>query len=350
MGRIEHQFTSSALGAAGYLGRLKYAMGATCLTAAALDWAMLHHPLGPHGTTSRMIMALCAASSIMVGGWWIVGRWPSYRMTLAFVIWADIGLAVTAGLMSSPEARLCAVGSTTLVGIFTAFLLGATVLAVHCVASALLVVGITGYAVVADHLGWFDLFPFYTPVLVASVIMPVVIQTILEGTRRAMSTTTRQAFQDPMTGLHNRRGMDHAVLRLLHRHPSSAVLAVIIDVDQFKQLNDRWGHEHGDAALKSIGETLRSTVRSGDIAVRLGGDEFAVIAALDDARNAPAFIERIRAALATINGLTVSIGSASRPMHSGDPALVDELLRHADRAMYHSKRLGGNQLQHATAD
>ena len=61
-------------------------------------------------------------------------------------------------------------------------------------------------------------------------------------------------------------------------HPFAVLF---IDLNHFKHINDRWGHEYGDAALKSIGETLRSTVRSGDIAVRLGGDEFAVIAALD---------------------------------------------------------------------
>lgn len=345
LGQTEHQFTTNALAAAGYLPRIKYAMGAMCLAAALLDWALLQHPLGPHGTPSRVVMALCGVSSVLVGVWWIRGRWPSYRGTLAFVAWADIGLAITAILTSSPEARLCAVGSTTLIGIFIAFLLGTTVLIVHCVASTLLVAGITGYSVLVEHLGWFDLFPFYTPVLVATVMMPVVIQTILEGTRRAMSATTRQAFQDPMTGLHNRRGMEHSVPRLLHRHPSSTVLAVVIDVDHFKQLNDRWGHEYGDAALRTIGETLQSSIRSGDIAVRLGGDEFALIAALDHPENVAGFVERVRSALCTINGITVSIGSAAQ-RHHGHPEIVDELLRHADRAMYASKSRGGNQLQH----
>lgn len=346
VGQIEHQFTTNALDAAGYLRRIKCAIGAICLAAAGMDWALLHHPLGPHGTPSRLIMALCAVSSVLVGGWWIFGRWPSHRATLAFVVWADIGLAVTAIITSSPETRLCTIGSTTLIGIFIAFLLGTRVLAVHCVASALLVVGITGYSVVFDHLGWFDLFPFYMPVLIATVIMPIVIQTIVEGTRRAMSATTRQAFQDPMTGLHNRRGLEQSVPRLLHRHPSSTVLAVVIDVDQFKQLNDRWGHEYGDAALRKIGEMLRSTIRSGDIAVRLGGDEFAVIAALDHPDNVAGFIERIQSALGALNGITVSIGSAAQYVRHGDPEIVDELLRHADRAMYASKNRGGNQLQH----
>lgn len=346
MGQIEHQFTTNALAAAGYLPRIKYAMGAICVAAALLDWALLHHPLGPHGTPSRLIMAFCAVSAVLVGGRWIFGPWPSHRATLAFVVWADVGLAVTAIITSSPEARLCAIGSTTLIGIFTAFLLGTTVLAVHCVASALLVVGITGYSVVIDHLGWFDLFPFYTPVLIATVMMPIVIQTIVEGTRRAMSATTRQAFQDPMTGLHNRRGMEQAVPRLLNRYPSSTVLAVVIDVDQFKQLNDRWGHEYGDAALRTIGETLGSTTRSGDIAVRLGGDEFAVIAALDHPENVAGFVERIRSALGDLSGITVSIGCAAQQVRHGRPEIVDELLRHADRAMYASKSRGGNQLQH----
>jgi len=320
-------------------------MGAMCLAAALLSWALMHHPLGPHGTPSRSVIAVCAVSSVAVGLWWIFGRWPSHRMTIAFVVWADIGLAVTSSLMSSPEARLTATGSTTLVGIFAAFLLGTTVLIWHCVAAALLVAGITAASIAFNHAGLWDLFPFYSPVLIATLIMPIVIQTILEGTRRSMSTTVREALQDPMTGLDNRRGMDQSVLRLLHRHPRSALLAVVIDVDRFKQLNDRWGHEYGDAALRAIGQALRSSIRAGDIAVRLGGDEFAVIAAIDNPSNATGFIARIQSALAGISGVTVSIGSACQPTHHGDAAVIDYLLRHADRAMYESKNRGGNQLR-----
>jgi len=322
-------------------------MGTMCLGAALLSWALMHHPLGPHGTPSRIVIAVCAVSSVAVGLWWILGRWPSHRMTMVFVVWADIGLALTSSLMSSPEARLSAAASTTLVGIFTAFLLGTAALIWHCVAAALLVLSITVTAVALDHTGWWQLFPFYMPVLIATLIMPIVIQTILEGTRRSMSTTVRQALQDPMTGLDNRRGMDQSVLRLLQRHPASAILVVVIDVDQFKQLNDRWGHEYGDAALRAIGQALRSSIRSGDIAARLGGDEFAVIAAIDHPGNVAGFIERIQSALARISGVTVSIGSACQPTHHGDVEVIDYLLRHADRAMYESKNRGGNQLQHA---
>lgn len=349
MGRVEHQFTTDTVRASGYLPRLKIAMGATCLIAATLDWLLLKHPLGPHSATGRLIMTLYAASAVPVGIWWIVGRWPSYRLTIAFVIWADVGLVITGLTMSSPEAQLSLVGSTTLVGIFTAFLLGTTVLIVHCTAAALVVIGVTAHAAAVHHVGWFDLLPFYAPVLLAVAVLPVVIQTIIEGTRRSMTATTRQAFQDPMTGLHNRRGMDEAASRMIQRNPSSTLLVAVIDVDNFKELNDRWGHDHGDGALRQISETLRSTIRSGDIAVRLGGDEFAVIAPVDSPTNVAGLVERIRSALAMLSGVTVSIGVAHRPVRAGDATIIEDLLRHADRAMYTAKNRGGNQLRRAAA-
>ena len=344
MGRVEHQFTTDTVRASGYLPRLKLAMGVICLVVAALDWMLLHHPLGPHSETARLIMALYAASAVPVGIGWIVGRWPSYRITIAFVVWADLGLAVTGLTMSSPEARLSLIGTTTLVGIFTAFLLGTTVLIVHCGAAALVVIGVTAHAAAAHDVGWFDLLPFYAPVLLAVAVLPVIIQAIIEGTRRSMTATTRQAFQDPMTGLNNRRGMDDSVTRLIHRHPSSTLLVAVIDVDNFKELNDRWGHEYGDGALRQISETLRSTIRSGDIAVRLGGDEFAVIAAVDSPNNVAGLVERIQSAMATLSCVTVSIGIAHQPVYPGGATIVEDLLRHADRAMYAAKNRGGNQV------
>lgn len=347
VGQLAYQFTTSTLRASGYLPRLRYTMGAVCLFAALLSWTLTRHPIGAHDTLSRAIMVTCAASSLLVGLRWFIGSWPSYRLTVAFVVWADIGLAVTSSLLSTPEARLSATTSTTLVGIFTAFLLGTTALIWHCVAAAALVVGITTAAVMVDHVGLWELFPFYSPVLIATLIMPIVIQAILDGAQRSMSTTARQALQDPMTGLDNRRGMDQSVLRLLRQNPDSALLVVVIDVDRFKQLNDRWGHEYGDAALRAVGQALRSSIRSGDIATRLGGDEFAVIAAIDGPGNVNGFIARIQTALAGISGVTVSIGSACQSTHDGDVEVIDYLLRHADRAMYESKNRGGNQLQHA---
>ena len=122
-----------------------------------------------------------------------------------------------------------------------------------------------------------------------------------------------------------------------------SVALLMIDVDSFKFVNDRFGHQAGDAALRLLGERLRQEVRAVDLVARLGGEEFAVVmigAGLDDVADTA---ERVRAKVAAQQfnpteestfPLTVSIGVAiTRESDIG----IDELMRSADRALYAAK-------------
>jgi diguanylate cyclase (GGDEF)-like protein len=122
---------------------------------------------------------------------------------------------------------------------------------------------------------------------------------------------------------------------------------LVIDVDQFKQVNDTHGHLVGDSVLVLVGELLRRTLRSGDLAARWGGDEFVALLPGAPISRARDVAERLAAAIRGHSGLTdarmvpiplsVSIGVASFPSHGGDPEL---LFAAADRAMYQVKRRG----------
>ena len=164
------------------------------------------------------------------------------------------------------------------------------------------------------------------------------------GERKALlDQLAHQAFHDPLTGLANRAlfydRVAHA-LELGHRE-GRTVTVLFLDLDGFKRINDGMGHAEGDHLLRLIAGRLRASARATDTVARLGGDEFAVL--IEDTsvpRSTERLIERIREQMAfpyTLAGVEVyasaSIGSASAI--GGD---VDEILRHADIAMYSAKR------------
>ena len=149
---------------------------------------------------------------------------------------------------------------------------------------------------------------------------------------------------DDLTGLANRR---HASERLdqelersrRHGHPLSVALC---DLDHFKSINDRFGHQAGDETLKRFAAVLNRQLRPGDLAARFGGEEFLLILPHADPAGAYSLIERIRRAFAEAgtqgNRATASFGVASAATDDS----ADDLLRRADRALYAAKEAGRN--------
>ena len=154
------------------------------------------------------------------------------------------------------------------------------------------------------------------------------------------------AYSDPLTGLVNRQAFDdrrHQAVELAKRNDHS-VYMLVMDLDGFKAVNDTRGHHAGDAILREIGRRLRSGLRKADTIARQGGDEFAVLAQgnlrLDDVLTLARKIgEEIERPIPLPDGGTVrmkvSIGIAAFPDHGHD---ADEILQHADLAMYRAKK------------
>jgi diguanylate cyclase (GGDEF)-like protein len=161
----------------------------------------------------------------------------------------------------------------------------------------------------------------------------------------------RQALVDELTGLANRRQGDDALALELARtgRGGGSVGLILADLDDFKSVNDAFGHPVGDAVLRAFAETLRATIREVDVAIRWGGEEFGVILPDTDVDGAAHVAERIRAAL---NGrdLTSSGGeplevTASFGVASFLPGMsADELIEAADDALYQAKREGKNRV------
>lgn len=164
----------------------------------------------------------------------------------------------------------------------------------------------------------------------------------LSGIREA----SRLIFVDELTGLYNRRGfMTLAGLQLkIANRALKRLLQIFADVDDLKQINDRFGHEEGDLALVDVAHVLRQTFRDSDIMARIGGDEFAVLAAEAQDGGAKACATRLRENMASHNlskperqyRLSLSLG-----ITYCDPdgrCSIEELLSRSDALMYEEKR------------
>ncbi len=166
--------------------------------------------------------------------------------------------------------------------------------------------------------------------------------------KRSEQLLAKQAIRDPLTGLYNRRFFDEHIrmeLERAHRARRSTAL-LFCDLDRFKAINDRFGHEAGDDVLKAVAKAVRSATRGSDLVVRWGGDEFVVVLADTTHSGVHIATRRIQQAVSRLNenrqlhrnaDISMSIGIAICPAH-GEHA--DELVRLADRALFIAKKSG----------
>lgn len=158
------------------------------------------------------------------------------------------------------------------------------------------------------------------------------------------------ALTDSLTGCYNRSHLFtvlDAELRRARRTASDMAVAVV-DLDNFKTLNDEHGHQAGDAALAALGQRLRSVLRRSDVRCRLGGDEFAIVLPDTPPAGAAYVAETLRREIEALRpdqgvpfGITASVGVVSAMQGEVDAA---DLLHRADLAQYRAKRAGGNQV------
>jgi diguanylate cyclase (GGDEF)-like protein len=182
--------------------------------------------------------------------------------------------------------------------------------------------------------------PVAVTLAVLALLTVMVRMALLLRETATLAVSRKLSLTDDLTGLANRRSFSAEVEGAIADERACALL--MIDLDQFKELNDTLGHHVGDELLRGVGPRLSASTGAGDVVARLGGDEFGVLLKNADAETAAVTAGRLRTALGrpyTLAGISLhvgaSIGIAAFPEHAQD---ASTLLRHADVAMYEAKR------------
>lgn len=181
-----------------------------------------------------------------------------------------------------------------------------------------------------------------------------VVTILVTELRHALEEERLLANTDPLTGALNRRSFNEAaekrmIVSEVNRHPYTLVY---IDIDNFKTINDKFGHAIGDLVLKTVVDTILKQIRNTDFLARLGGDEFAILLSDIDQKNAQLIVQRLQSALLEkmkINewASTFSIGVLTV---LSMPESVDKLVSMTDALMYEVKGKGKNAVQYSVYD
>ena len=292
--------------------------------------------------------AVVATFTVGVTVLWLT-RWPTPRQSQAGVVMG--ALCVGGWSLVQPTAALAALACTAMAvtGGYIAFfhgprlLLFNSVVAVAVATTAVLRLAHEANIATAASALWINTF--------LNVSVPLGIW----GMSRAMGTYAQRSEEDDLTGLLNRRAFTDAVSNRLANPPAAHthLAVVMVDLDNFKRVNDTHGHLAGDRALRAVAELLREHTPADAVICRAGGEEF-LVALTSGTPDVGPVAERFCTALAGIfPKITASIGIACAELHLPNPPdfawVVDELISIADNAMYAAKRRGGNQVHQGVA-
>ncbi len=167
---------------------------------------------------------------------------------------------------------------------------------------------------------------------------------------RLLAELRSMSFVDELTGLHNRRGfftLAQQQLKVADRAKKGLML-IFADLDHMKGINDTWGHQFGDQALKDVADIIRATFRVADITARLGGDEFVVLAVSADSNSEAVILGRLQQNIQSFNErgvrpFTLSVSTGVVYYDTKQPGSLQDLLTQADTLMYEQKRGKGRR-------
>lgn len=277
-------------------------------------------------------------------------RWPTHAQSAALALWTTMSIALACLAHPDPMAALLGSIAFATSGGYVAFFHTSKYVVYNFTVAA-------GVALVAavrlaseGHLALAGVDLFL--VLQVNIALPLAIQVLI----RALSSDLAHADSDPLTGLSNRRAFQHQTLGLVMARPDPDMflLMAVIDLDDFKALNDRDGHSAGDRALVEVANALRASTYDTAVIARSGGEEF-IVADTSHAGDALPLARRICERIAALPvGITASVGTAVTPLDGVQRGqyqpLVDYLVGAADTAMYRAKRGGGNGFRHHGRD
>ena len=319
--------------------RIMMAATAACLSLCLV--ALVFGPDGPRGGLPAAMTWTAFAGGVAGVVLWTT-RWPTHAQSVWFLVVTNTSIALACLAYPNPMASLVGCVAFATSGAYAAFV-HTSKYVIYTFTVATVTAMIAAYRLAVEGhlaLAGVDLFL----VVQLNIAMPLAIQTLI----RALGTDLVHAHEDPLTGLCNRRAFQQLTLGLVMARPDPDMflLVAVIDLDDFKAINDRRGHPEGDRALIEVAGALRASTHDTAVIARSGGEEF-VVADTSRCGDATALARRICAAIATLpSGVTASVGTAWAPLGGIQDGqyqpLVDYLVGAADTAMYSAKRSGGN--------
>lgn len=332
---------------------IRVLIGAGIGLMALISIAVLLPVIGQDSTASRVAVTLFATLTTVWSIVWCSRTWPSRRVSRAFIVSADVGITVVALLGSSWPTGLFALNCFALISVYLMFFDGAKALTLHSALILATTAAFTAQVPAGDSLSRTSLTATVLGAVLPTIATPLGIQFGIWTLRN----DANESVTDPLTGLLNRRGLHLHFASMLsaNRTSSAALIVVVVDLDRFKDINDKFGHPTGDKVLIHCARRISETVGQSALVARIGGEEFVVVQHVDRHRD-DQLPERIRLAIAAPGetpSVTASLGVtdvAYRQFAAPDSdhvRLLDDILARADVAMFDAKHVGGNTIRRA---
>jgi diguanylate cyclase (GGDEF)-like protein len=341
----QYDWLSGYLAARGISGATRALMAFIAASMVLCLVALLAGSDGPRGTVPIAMTWVAVAGGVAGVLLW-TWRWPTRPQSVAFAVTCNTAVALACLAHPNPLAALIGCIAFATFGAYIAFFhTTAFVLYNFAVAGA---VGLFEAARLATSghlsLAGVDLWL----VVEVNIALPLAIRILV----RAMAGDLVRADRDPLTGLLNRRTFQHNALGMIlaRRGIDAHLVVMLIDLDNFKALNDNRGHAAGDHALVQVAQALLAAAEDQAVVARSGGEEFLLAGTSARCNAEPLAAQMCRAIESSTAGVTASIGTACARLDDTTPRghqeLLEELITASDAAMYQAKRLGGNQSYH----
>ncbi|MGN7780800.1 GGDEF domain-containing protein [Mycolicibacterium sp. 22603] len=338
---VDHHFLLNFLRVRGFLTSLRVVIAVVGAGMAVALLALLATDLAAPAGPMRVLVTVITVVAVAWPFYWLFGPWPTPRLSITLFLFIDVGIAVAGFAHRDPLAGLTATPVFAVTGIYILFFHGARAMVAHLLIVVATIAALATRLAISDYP---DAVPLTIGKTAVALLVTVFILPFAQFAFWLIRNSSVESLVDPLTTLANRRGLRAHMSRLIGTTASPTDVCVfVIDIDKFKDVNDRHGHAVGDEILVQTAEQLRRVLGPPALAARTGGEEFVVVDALADERAAE-IGSLLRAAIGEVGPprVTVSIGAACGPVHSAD--CFERLLQAADTAMYRAKHDGGDRV------